>query len=39
MGQAVVGSTGKYLRHPFTGVASAQRFDLPDKEASLNAGR
>ncbi len=29
-GQAVVGPTGKLLRHPFTGVALAMRFGLPD---------
>ena len=29
-GDAVVGQTGKYLRHPFTGVALAHRFGLPD---------
>ena len=29
-GEAVVGETGRYLRHPFTGVALAHRFGLPD---------
>jgi putative nucleotidyltransferase with HDIG domain len=29
-GQSRVGETGKYLRHPFTGVALARQFDLPD---------
>lgn len=29
-GESVVGETGKYLRHPFTGVALAHRFGLPD---------
>ena len=29
-GQAVVGRTGKLLRHPFTGVALAMRFGVPD---------
>ena len=28
-GQAVVGKTGKLLRHPFSGVALAMRFDVP----------
>jgi hypothetical protein len=36
-GKAVVGSTGKYLRHPFTGVAAAQRFDLPDEVCHMIA--
>lgn len=30
-GQAVVGKTGKLLRHPFTGVALAMRFEVPDE--------
>jgi hypothetical protein len=30
-GQAVVGKTGKLLRHPFTGVALAMRFGVPDE--------
>jgi putative nucleotidyltransferase with HDIG domain len=30
-GQAVVGGTGKLLRHPFTGVALAMRFGVPDE--------
>ena len=29
-GNAVTGMTGKYLRHPFTGVSLARRFGLPD---------
>jgi len=29
-GKAVVSQTGRYLRHPFTGVALAFRFELPD---------
>lgn len=28
--QAVVGRTGKLLRHPFTGVGLAMRFEVPD---------
>jgi len=32
-GKAVVGPTGKLLRHPFTGVALAMRFGLPDAVA------
>jgi hypothetical protein len=28
--EAVVGRTGKLLRHPFTGVGLAMRFDVPD---------
>lgn len=30
-GKAVVGKTGKLLRHPFTGVALAMRFGVPDE--------
>jgi hypothetical protein len=30
-GQAVVGKTGKLLRHPFTGVGLAMRFGVPDE--------
>ena len=30
-GQAVVGKTGKLLRHPFTGVGVAMRFGVPDE--------
>ena len=30
-GVAVVGKTGKLLRHPFTGVGLAMRFDVPDE--------
>jgi len=30
-GQAVVGKTGKLLRHPFSGVGLAMRFDVPDE--------
>lgn len=29
--QAVVGKTGKLLRHPFTGVGLAMRFGVPDE--------
>ena len=29
-GQAILSATGRYLRHPFTGVALARQFDLPD---------
>lgn len=36
-GKAVVGSTGKYLRHPFTGVALAHRFGLPDEVCHMIA--
>ncbi|MFH1998153.1 MAG: HDIG domain-containing metalloprotein [Planctomycetota bacterium] len=36
-GEAVVGSTGKYLRHPFTGVALAHRFGLPDSVCHMIA--
>jgi hypothetical protein len=30
-GDAVVGKTGKLLRHPFSGVALAMRFGVPDE--------
>ncbi len=30
-GKAVVGKTGKLLRHPFTGVGLAMRFGVPDE--------
>ena len=30
-GKAVVGKTGSLLRHPFTGVALAMRFGVPDE--------
>ena len=30
-GKAVVGKTGKLLRHPFTGVGLAMMFDIPDE--------
>jgi hypothetical protein len=30
-GQAIVGRTGKLLRHPFTGVGLAMRFGIPDE--------
>jgi hypothetical protein len=30
-GQAVVGRTGKLLRHPFSGVGLAMRFGVPDE--------
>jgi putative nucleotidyltransferase with HDIG domain len=30
-GKAVVGKTGKLLRHPFTGVEIARRFEVPDE--------
>jgi len=36
-GKAVVGKTGKYLRHPFTGVALAHRFELPDEVCHMIA--
>jgi putative nucleotidyltransferase with HDIG domain len=36
-GQAVVGKTGRYLRHPFTGVALAHRFGLPDEVCHMIA--
>ncbi len=29
-GKATTGKTGKLLRHPFTGVALAHRFKIPD---------
>jgi len=30
-GKAVVGKTGKLIRHPFSGVGLAMRFDIPDE--------
>jgi len=36
-GNAVTGSTGKYLRHPFTGVSMARRFGLPDEVTHMIA--
>ncbi len=36
-GQAVVGKTGKLLRHPFTGVALAMRFGVPDEVCHMIA--
>ncbi len=36
-GEALVGKTGKYLRHPFTGVALAYRFGLPDRVCHMIA--
>ncbi len=36
-GKAVVGKTGKYLRHPFTGVALAHRLGLPDEVCHMIA--
>lgn len=36
-GQAVVSKTGKYLRHPFTGVALAHRYGLPDEVCHMIA--
>jgi hypothetical protein len=36
-GKAVVSRTGRYLRHPFTGVALAERFELPDEVCHLIA--
>ena len=36
-GQAVVGKTGKYLRHPFTGVALAHKHGLPDEVCHMIA--
>jgi hypothetical protein len=37
-GQAVVGRTGKLLRHPFSGVALAMRFGVPDDVCHMIAG-
>jgi hypothetical protein len=36
-GQAVVGRTGKLLRHPFTGVGLAMRFGVPDEVCHMIA--
>jgi len=36
-GESRVGKTGKYLRHPFTGVALAHRFGLPDEVCHMIA--
>ena len=36
-GKTVTSRTGEYLRHPFTGVALAQRFDLPDEVCHIIA--
>ncbi len=36
-GKAVVSKRGKYLRHPFSGVALAMRFDLPDEVCHMIA--
>ena len=36
-GQAVVGKTGKLLRHPFTGVGLAMRFGIPDEVCHIIA--
>jgi putative nucleotidyltransferase with HDIG domain len=36
-GQAVVGNTGKLLRHPFSGVALAMRFGVPDEVCHMIA--
>jgi putative nucleotidyltransferase with HDIG domain len=36
-GKAGVSKTGRYLRHPFTGVALAQRHGLPDEVCHLIA--
>lgn len=36
-GESVVGKTGKYLRHPFTGVALAHKFGLPDEVCHMIA--
>lgn len=36
-GQAVVGKTGKLLRHPFTGVGLAMRFGVPDEVCHMIA--
>ena len=30
-GKAIVGTTGKLLRHPFTGVGLAMRYEVPDE--------
>jgi hypothetical protein len=36
-GKAVVGKTGKLLRHPFTGVGLAMRFGVPDEVCHMIA--
>ena len=36
-GKAVVSHTGRYLRHPFTGVALARRFEVPDEVCHMIA--
>jgi putative nucleotidyltransferase with HDIG domain len=36
-GKAVTGKTGRYLRHPFTGVALAHRHGLPDEVCHMIA--
>ncbi|NHJ86313.1 MAG: phosphohydrolase [Asgard group archaeon] len=36
-GQAVVGKTGKLLRHPFTGVGLAMMFGVPDEVCHMIA--
>lgn len=36
-GEAVVGKTGKLLRHPFSGVALAMRFGVPDEVCHMIA--
>jgi hypothetical protein len=37
-GKAVVGKTGKLLRHPFSGVGLAMRFGIPDEICHMIAG-
>ena len=36
-GKAIVGKTGKLLRHPFTGVGLAMRFGIPDEVCHMIA--
>jgi putative nucleotidyltransferase with HDIG domain len=36
-GTPVVSHTGRYLRHPFTGVALAHRFEVPDEVCHMIA--
>lgn len=36
-GNVLTGKTGRYLRHPFTGVALAHRFGLPDEVCHIIA--
>lgn len=36
-GKAVVGKTGKLLRHPFTGVGLAMKFGIPDEVCHMIA--